>query len=126
MFNYIPKGYDNDFGAPNGESFIVTAVHYNPVNDIIAYDGCYWAGWSDVMLGEFSNPLSFDPHLVSVHDILEHNEDDIDDIVFLKWEGSTLVVKNDAGENETIDVDTIRKAIEMKKNGLIVSGIYEN
>ncbi|WP_295094673.1 hypothetical protein [Ruminococcus sp.] len=62
VFNYIPRGYDNDYGSPNGESFIIIDIHYAPTTDLVAYGGCYWAGPSEVMVGDLSSPLSFNPH----------------------------------------------------------------
>jgi hypothetical protein len=116
VFNYIPRGYDNQYGAPNGESFIVTKVHYDPESNLVAYDGCYWAGPSDVMVGKLDDPLDFDPHLISVCEILDPDEEeDYPDVDFVSWdkEGITVKVFGDEGERTAkISFDELKKAAE--------------
>lgn len=110
VFNYIPRGYDNSYGAPNGESFIITNVHYDPCTDLIAYEGCYWAGTGDIMAGVLTDPMNFDPHLCSIYEILYPEYEEIDDISFEKWDNG-LYVKTDNGTTEMISIDTIKNEI---------------
>ena len=111
VFHYIPRGYDNDYGAPNGESFIITDIHYDPQSDLIAYGGCYWAGTSDVMVGVFRDPMQFDPHLCSVHEILDPEYEELDDVDFDKWDDG-LLVKADGKSAEKISVQTRLNAMK--------------
>lgn len=93
LFHYVPRGYDNDYGAPCGESFIITDIHYDPQSNLIAYGGCFWAGPSEVMVGDFSDPLHFDPHFVRVCDLIEFEDDDDDEIDFGAWETEGLRIR---------------------------------
>ena len=114
VFNYVPRGYDNQYGAPNGESFIVTKVLYDPASDLVAYEGCYWAGPSDVMVGKLDHPLDFDPHLISISKIIDP-EDEGYDVDFLSWDSDGLTVKviGDAGKGTSkISFDDLKKAAE--------------
>lgn len=115
VFNYVPRGYDNQYGAPNGESFIVTKVLYDPASDFVAYEGCYWAGSSDVMVGNLADPLNFDPHLISINKIIDPEGDECYDIDFVSWdaEGITVIC---GGENGTVTkkilFEELKKAYE--------------
>lgn len=95
VFHYVPQGYDNDYGAVCGESFIVTDIHYDKETDLISYGGCYWGSTCDVMAGDFSQPLNFDPRLVSVHEIIDPEYEECDDINFAVWENGILRVAVD-------------------------------
>ena len=112
VFNYVPRGYDNSFGMPNGESFIVTDVHYDPVSDLIAYGGCYWAGTSDVMVGKFEDPLDFDPHLISTDTIIDPEDEAYNEVDFVSWDEDGITVKFD-GDNgkgtEKIPFEKLKK-----------------
>ncbi|MBE6843797.1 MAG: hypothetical protein E7510_13365 [Ruminococcus sp.] len=114
VFNYIPRGYDNDYGAPNGESFIVTDVHYDPCTNLIAYGGCYWAGLSDVMVGDFTDPMNFNPRLCSVQDIIDIDSEYCCDIDFEKWDSGGLYIKTDDGGTEMLSVETIKNEISVQ------------
>lgn len=109
IYNYIPKGNEK-----NGESFIITEIHYDAESNLIAYGGCYWACPSDVMVGDFSTPLSFDPHLISIHEILDIDYEKYDDIDFDSWDHHHLKVKLDSDEFATIDMATIRNRLSLK------------
>ena len=113
VFNYIPRGYDNQYGAPNGESFIVTKVHYDPASDLVAYDGCYWAGPSEVMVGKLGDPLNFDPHLISVNEILDPEGEEDYDVSFVSWneEGMTInIVGGDGERTIKLSFDDLEKS----------------
>ena len=104
VFNYVPKGHDNDYDACCGESFIITGVHYDATTNLVAYEGCYWAGTMDVMVGDLTNPLDFNPKLISVHEIIDPEYEDVDDVNFYKWNEDSLSVKLDAGEIRNIEI----------------------
>lgn len=109
-FNYVPEGYTHDFFYPCGESFIITDIHYDRNTDLIAYEGCYWGGPSDVMVGDFSEPLDFAPRLFDIGKIVDPDSEGYD-IDFKQWQDSRLVVVVE-GEEKKISVDEIIKAIK--------------
>ncbi|MDE5621252.1 MAG: hypothetical protein K2O29_08360 [Ruminococcus sp.] len=116
VYNYIPEGYEHDKEYICGESFIITDVHYDKESNLIAYGGCYWAAPYEVMVGDFSDPLDFNPHLISLYDILdpEYNYDDID---FKEWKNNRLYVLCDK-EEKSLSVEELKKLI----NELTVKG----
>lgn len=107
VFNYIPKGYDNDYGVCCGESFIITGIHYDIHTDLVAYEGCYWADTMDVMVGDLTNPLNFNPKLISVHEIIDPEYEKVDDVNFYQWNKDSLSVKLDGGEIRNIEISNI-------------------
>ena len=114
VFHYIPEGYRHPVEWTFGESFIVTGVHYDINTDLVAYDGCYWGGPNDVMVGELSDPLKFDPHLISIHEILDPEYDEIDDVDFVSFEGNFLTVKCDSGSEREVSIDMLFQKIREK------------
>ncbi len=106
VFHYVPKGYDNDYDVCCGESFIITGVHYDANTNLVAYEGCYWADTMDVMVGDLTNPLDFNPRLISLHKIVDPEYEEVDDVDFYKWNADSLSVKLDDGEIR--DVETQR------------------
>lgn len=107
VYNYVPQGYDNDWGSFYGESFIITDVHYDANTDLIAYGGCYWAAPSEVMVGDFSDPLNFNPRLFNVHELIDPEYEEIDDVDFVRWEEGELVVKADFKKEYKIGLEKI-------------------
>ena len=104
-YHYVPEGYTHDFSYPCGESFIVTDIHYDKNTDLIAYGGCYWAGPSDVMVGDFSEPLNFDPILFDIGKIMDPESEGYE-IDFKQWQDNRLVVTVE-GEERNISVEEI-------------------
>lgn len=92
VFHYIPEGYQHHYEEICGESFIITDIHYDAQSDRIACGGCYWAGPSDVMVGDFSRPMDFDPRLQSMHNLIDPESDYeiCDDIDFKEWRDGRL------------------------------------
>ena len=111
-YHYVPEGYAHDFSYPFGESFIVTDIHYDRNTDLIAYGGCYWAGPSDVMVGDFSEPLSFNPRLFDIGKILDPDSEGYE-IDFKQWQDGQLVVTAE-GEEKNISIEEIIKVIKRK------------
>ncbi|MDE6787881.1 MAG: HAD family hydrolase [Ruminococcus sp.] len=110
VYNYIPEGYTHLHPAPMGESFIITDIHYDKESDLIAYDGCYWAAPSDVMVGDFSNPLNFNPHLINLHYIFDP-EYVYDDICFKEWKNGRLYVMCDSKTEKSVSVNELKEMI---------------
>ena len=111
VFYYVPRGYDNDYGLPAGESFIVVRVYYDAKTDLIAYNGCYWAGPYDVMVGKLDDPLNFDPHLISVAEYFDREHKDLPEIDFDSWNEDGLSVKyetDDGVEERTVTYDALK------------------
>lgn len=118
-FCYVPEGLEHDCSYPCGESFIVTDIHYNKSCDLVAYGGCYWACPSDVMIGDLSDPLCYDPHLIDVHELgLDSDYDDCFDFDFVRWTDSALVVKDDNGKEYEISIDEIKRTLNEKRKSL--------
>ncbi len=112
VYHYIPEGYQHNADWTFGESFIVTGVYYDRDTDLIAYEGCYWAGTSDVMVGDFSEPLNFDPHLVSVHELIDPDYEEVDDVDFARFESGRLVVKCDCGAEREVSCELLSEKIK--------------
>ncbi len=100
VFHYVPNGCC-------GESFIITDVHYDANTNLIAYEGCYWAGTTDVMVGDLSNPLDFNPRLISVHEIIDPEYEEVDDVNFYKWNEDLLSVKLDHKEIKNVEISKL-------------------
>ena len=111
VYNYIPRSYDNDYGAPNGESFIITDIHYDHATALVAYGGCYWAGPSEVMVGDLSSPLSFKPHLIRLYDLFDPDgEAEIDVIDFESWDNG-LSLKIDCKRTVIMSIEKLKQML---------------
>lgn len=115
VYHYIPEGYQHNAEWTFGESFIATGVYYDRETDLIAYEGCYWGGPSDVMVGDFSEPLNYDPHLVSVHEIIDPEWEEVDDVDFARFEGGELFVKCDYNTEKAVSCGVILEKIKKFK-----------
>lgn len=112
VYHYIPEGYSHDIDRYYGESFIITDVHYDPQTDLVAYGGCYWAFPYEVMVGDLSEPLNYDPHLISVRDILDPENEECLDYDFVRFEDGKLIVKNDDNREFSVDLAEIKAKIK--------------
>ncbi len=116
VYNYIPDGYKHNDDRMCGESFLIYNAYYDRESNLIAYDGTYLGMAYDVMVGDFSNPLDFNPHLISLRDILDP-EYDYEDIDFKEWKHSRLYVSCDK-EEKSLSAEELGKLI----NELTVKG----
>ena len=114
--HYIPRGEYNQYSEVFGESFIITDIHYDPQTNFIAYGGCIWAYPSDTMIGDFSEPLNFDPHLISIHRIIDPDYDECDDVDFVQWTDKGAELTDDRKRRITIGYDEIRKRLDEIRN----------
>ncbi|MCM1506537.1 MAG: hypothetical protein NC177_05305 [Ruminococcus flavefaciens] len=115
VYNYIPEGYKHNDDRMCGESFLIYDVHYDRESDLIAYYGTYLGMVYDVMVGDFSCPLDFNPHLVSLYDILDYEYDEID---FKEWKDGRLYVSC-GDEEKSVSIEELRKLIdELTERGL--------
>lgn len=109
IFNYIPEGWEHDYRQSSGESFIITDIYYNRQNNLVAYEGCYWAGPVEVMIGDLSDPLNFDPRLLRLHDLLDPEWEEFDDLSFGGWKEEGLTVIADWKKEYTLDLEQLIK-----------------
>lgn len=86
-FHYIPSD-----SFPEGETFIWVDVSYNIENNLLAVSGCYWACPSGTLLQDFSSPMTAPAIWVDVLEQLEGGYDSYDDVDFLKWQGTDLIL----------------------------------
>lgn len=114
IYHHIPAGEQHDKDYHCGESFIITDIHYDEASDLIALGGCFWACPYDVMVADFSDPMSYDPRFTSVHLFTDPDYADITNVDFVSWEVGIL---NYVGDKKpfSIDIDTLREAIKSGK-----------
>jgi hypothetical protein len=89
VFNYYPKA---TFSGKE-ETFIGTDIHYNINNNIFAVGGCYWACPSDVFLIKIDNPMEQFSGLINMREIIDPGYNKYDDIDFIGWENSNIILE---------------------------------
>ncbi|MCL2528280.1 MAG: hypothetical protein FWE42_07660 [Defluviitaleaceae bacterium] len=113
IFKYFPTA-----SWKGGETFIVTDIHYNPSNDIVAAGGCYWACPTGVFLFEIKDPMAQFTRYLDIQKIMG-NYDKYDSLDFQSWEGADLLLKAYNIENEdNYFYETIRLAQEEYENSM--------
>lgn len=114
VYNYIPEGYEHNNEYMCGESFIITDVHYDMESNLIAYGGCYWAAPYEVMVGDFSDPLNFNPYLVSFSDAFNNKYDVYyDELGFKEWKNNRLyVLCYDDNKEKSLSADELGSMID--------------
>ena len=80
------------------ETFIWTDVNYDPVSNLLAVSGCYWACPYSVIVLDFSDPLMEQPaeRWLDLRSIIDSQYEIYDDIDFVGWENGALRLKGDA------------------------------
>ena len=86
-FHFVPGQSFPAEGAPFRETFIWTGVRYDPVSQLLAASGCYWACPNETVLLDFSRPLEERPWM-ELHTLLDPGYDLYDDIDFDRWDGA--------------------------------------
>ena len=112
VYNYVPEGEQHDFRSAVGESFIITDIHYDRNTDLVAYGGCWWAAPSEVYIGYLNDPLCYDPHLIRIHEWLDPEWEEIDDIDFVGWDSENLVLNCD-GKEVKVPIEKLLKALNV-------------
>lgn len=112
VYHYIPEGYEHDADYDFGESFIITDIHYDPHTNLVAYGGCYWAGPCEVMVGDFSEPLNFDPYLVNTTKFIDPEYEECWEINFSRFEENGIVVHNEHKTEFFVEFDKIRQRMK--------------
>lgn len=109
-FRYIPRGFTPPEDFPLGESFIITAIHYDPQTNLVAYEGCFWGGYYDTRIAILDDPLHFSPQTVSLLDWLdpEGEHEDVEDVDFVAWEDGILIVQDTAKRQYRFSAEELR------------------
>ena len=89
------------------ETFIWTQVYYNPANDMLAVSGCIWACPFSLILLDFKDPMA-ETKWVDIHIKLDSGYEKYDDIDFVRWDKTALIVKAE----EIIIVDGEEKSVQ--------------
>ena len=119
VYHYIPEGYKNNDSHICGVSFYIYDVHYDRESNLVAYYGSYLGMIYDVMVGDFSDPLNFNPHLVSLYDIYNKYEE----IDFKEWKDDKLYVTcYDEEESMVIEKSLSVEELKEKINELTKKG----
>lgn len=92
-----------DYSLNTGETFIWADVYYNPINNILAVCGCYWACPNSVQLFTFDDPISEVPTFIDIISCLDGDYDVYDEIDFIKWKDGDLHIRLTLVENGTIE-----------------------
>ncbi len=111
VFHYFPEGYEHDYRNDAGESFVITDVHYDKQSDLAAMGGSYRSGAFNVTVWDFSEPMSFNPYFVSVHDLIDHDYEQYNDIEFKEWNDNSLVIIADDYKWFNIDKSLLKERI---------------
>lgn len=95
----LPEGFE--------ETFIWFNCFYNPVNDLLAVDGCFWAAPSDVIVLDFKDPMTpvEAKDWFSIYAVCGEDNYDLDDIDFVRWEEDTLVCKPTGADPEAFELE---------------------
>lgn len=87
IFQYFPKSV-----MDGREDFIWTSVHYNPINNMLAVEGCYWACPNGVLLVCFATPMESIAGQVDVLQQIDGGYDTLDDAEFIRWDAKDLIL----------------------------------
>jgi len=87
VFDYFPAE-----SFPEGETFIWCVLHYNPLNNIMAVEGCYWACPYSIVLVDFSHPMK-ECVQIDASDFISPGYDKYGHIDFVEWSGKDLVLQ---------------------------------
>lgn len=111
VYNYIPEGYQHDSDYLLGESFIITDIHYDRESGLIAYGGCYWAGPSNVMVGDFSCLPGCGYPLEDMQNLIDPDYDQYDELDFECWNEGKLCLKCEK-MSVSVEIDEIKRLMK--------------
>ena len=93
--HYIPAESCGNYTGKFEETFIWFNCYYNPENNMLAVNVCIWSAPSSVIVMDFSDPMRIveakewsDVYISCMDDYY-----DLDDIDFVRWQGSKLICK---------------------------------
>ena len=87
-FSYAPM-----HSWTRGETFIGTDIDYNPRNDILTVNGCYWACPCETFLLRITDPMQPFSAYLSLQHLLDEDYEKYEDITLARREGSDLILK---------------------------------
>ena len=105
--HYIPAESYGKYPEEFEETFIWYNCFYNPVNDLLAVEGCFWAAPGDVIVLDFKDPMTpvETKNWFSIYDRCGKDCHDLDDVDFDSWEGDTLVCKARGADPSVFDLE---------------------
>ena len=105
--HYLPAESYGDFPDIFEETFIWCNIFYNAENNMMAVDGCYWACPENVVVLDFSNPMQAveAKEWSDLYSKCCDTNEDLDEIVFEKWDGPKLVCKADGMKPEGFNLN---------------------
>ena len=105
--HFIPAESYGTYPDEFKETFIWCDCFYNPENNLLAVDGCFWACPGDVIVLDFKDPMTAvepnDWH--SIYRKYRCDDPDLDDIEFDSWDSDTLVCKAIGVKPDAIDLE---------------------
>ncbi len=105
--HFIPAESYGTYPDEFKETFIWCDCFYNPENNLLAVDGCFWACPGDVIVLDFKDPMTAvepnDWH--SIYRRYRCDDPDLDDIEFDSWDNDTLVCKAIGVKPDAIDLE---------------------
>ena len=102
--HYIPEESYGKYPDEFEETFIWCDCFYNPENNMLAVDGCYWACPNNIIVLDFADPMHIvgSKEWMDIYKKCSEEYPDIDDIEFVRWDGAKLVCKVDGAGPEGI------------------------
>jgi len=91
-FDYFPAA-----SFPTGETFIWCEPFYNPINNIVAVDGCIWAGPYGIILADFTDPINSSRQIEASGYMEQFYSKNYYDFTFRDWNGTDLILWNGTG-----------------------------
>lgn len=97
--HYIPAESYGKYPEEFEETFLWCNCFYNSENDMLAVDGCFWACPNNVIVLDFTDPMHIveSKEWMDIYTRCREEYPDIDDIEFVRWNGSKLICKGDGG-----------------------------
>jgi len=105
------------------ETFIWTDAHYNPITNMLAVGGCFWACPNGVTLLDFSDPMK-ETKWVDVISSLDGGYDKYDGLDFIRWHNNNLILKADELVEENDKIST--KSVELEISEMQYREWFEN
>lgn len=105
--HFIPAESYGTYPDEFKETFIWCGCFYNPENNLLAVDGCFWACPGDVIVLDFKDPMTavepIDWH--SIYGKCGCDDPDLDDVEFNSWDKDTLVCKATGANPVAFDIE---------------------
>ena len=100
--HYIPEESYGKYPDEFEETFIWFNCFYNPENNMLAVDGCYWACPNNIIVLDFTEPMHIveSKEWMDIYKKCSEEYPDIDDIEFVRWDGCKLICKGDGAKPE--------------------------